>query len=275
MVETSVAEGTASPELRSSGDAILRLEGISKQFPGTLALDNVNFDVRSGEVHVLFGENGAGKSTLIQIVAGVYRQSSGSMTLNGDTVSLSSVKHARELGVSAVFQEFSLVPELSVEDNLFLGSELTRGPLLDKVSLRRQARETLDRLGFALKANSIVLYLSRAEQQMVEIAKAFRTKPSIMIMPRRQCIRPTDTVSAAQTLHLPRASTALGLRTFTPWLLSPLRFSMPSQPCGFAPQRLRNKILQTLNMAFRAMHKATGPQGRSRTYKQRGNTLML
>ena len=82
MVETSVAGSTASPESKSSGDVILRLEGISKQFPGTLALDKVDFDVRSGEVHVLFGENGAGKSTLIQIVAGVYRQSSGLMNLN-------------------------------------------------------------------------------------------------------------------------------------------------------------------------------------------------
>jgi ribose transport system ATP-binding protein len=197
LVETSVTEETASPEIRSSGDVILRLEGISKQFPGTLALDNVDFDVRSGEVHVLFGENGAGKSTLIQIVAGVYRQSSGSVNLNGDNVTLASVKRARELGVSAVFQEFSLVPELSVEDNLFLGSELTRGPLLDKVSLRRQARETLDRLGFALKANSIVLYLSRAEQQMVEIAKAFRTKPSVMIFDE-----PTASLTERETERL-------------------------------------------------------------------------
>ena len=197
MVETSVNEDTASPEQRSSGDVILRLEGISKQFPGTLALDGVDFDVRSGEVHVLFGENGAGKSTLIQIVAGVYRQSRGTINLNGTDVNLSSVQRARELGVSAVFQEFSLVPELSVEDNLFLGSELTRGPLLNKVALRKQARETLDRLGFPLKANSIVLYLSRAEQQMVEIAKAFRSKPDIMIFDE-----PTASLTERETERL-------------------------------------------------------------------------
>jgi ribose transport system ATP-binding protein len=148
-------------------------------------------------VHVLFGENGAGKSTLIQLVAGVYRQSSGSIKLKGNEVSLSSVQRARDLGVSAVFQEFSLVPELSVEDNLFLGSELTRGPFLNKVLLRKQARETLDRLGFPLKANSIVLYLSRAEQQMVEIAKAFRTKPSIMIFDE-----PTASLTEKETERL-------------------------------------------------------------------------
>lgn len=181
MPETSEVSPTASPEVANSGDVILRLEGISKQFPGTLALDRVDFDVLAGEVHVLFGENGAGKSTLIQLVAGVYRPSAGVIHLKGQEVSLSSVQRARDLGVSAVFQEFSLVPELSVEDNLFLGSELTRGPFLNKALLRKQARETLDRLGFPLKANSIVLYLSRAEQQMVEIAKAFRTSPSIMI----------------------------------------------------------------------------------------------
>jgi len=195
--ETSVTDATASPETPISGDVILKLESISKQFPGTLALDHVNFDVRGGEVHVLFGENGAGKSTLIQLVAGVYRQSSGTIQFKGQGVSLTSVQQARDLGVSAVFQEFSLVPELSVEDNLFLGSELTRGPFLNKVLLRKQARETLDRLGFPLKANSIVLYLTRAEQQMVEIAKAFRTKPSIMIFDE-----PTASLTEKETERL-------------------------------------------------------------------------
>ncbi len=160
----------------------MRVEGISKRFPGTLALDKVSLDVRASEVHVLFGENGAGKSTLIQIVAGVHRPTAGKIFLNGREEVMNSVHHARELGVSAVFQEFSIVPQLTVQENLFLGSEMMRGPFLDKARLHRQAEETLTRLGFPLKPNQLVMYLSRAEQQMVEIAKAFRTKPSIMIL---------------------------------------------------------------------------------------------
>ena len=197
MPQASAVNGTAPPEHPSSGDVILKMENISKQFPGTLALDRVTMDVRAGEVHVLFGENGAGKSTMIQIIAGVYRQTSGTIHFKGEPVSIHSVQHARGLGMSAVFQEFSLVPELSVEDNLFLGSELTRGPILRKAALRKQARETLDRLGFPLKPNKIVLYLSRAEQQMVEIAKAFRTKPAIMIFDE-----PTASLTERETERL-------------------------------------------------------------------------
>ncbi len=162
--------------------ALLRVENISKQFPGTLALDNVSLEVRSGEVHVLFGENGAGKSTLIQILAGVHHPTKGKVFLNGQETELQSVHHARDLGISAVFQEFSIIPQLTVGQNLFLGSEMTKGPFLDKAKLRDQANETLNRLGFPLDPDKLVMYLSRAEQQMVEIAKAFRTKPSIVIL---------------------------------------------------------------------------------------------
>jgi len=164
-----------------AGSVLLRVENISKQFPGTLALDNVSLDVRRGEVHVLFGENGAGKSTLIQILAGVHHSTMGKIFLDGQETELQSVHHARELGISAVFQEFSVIPQLTVEENLFLGSEMTNGPFLDKKKLRSQVKELLQRLGFPLDPNKYVMYLSRAEQQMVEIAKAFRTKPSIVI----------------------------------------------------------------------------------------------
>jgi ribose transport system ATP-binding protein len=161
---------------------LLKLDNITKQYPGTLALNQVNFDVHAGEVHVLFGENGAGKSTLIQIVAGVIQPSSGQLFLNGEELKIYSVHHARELGISAVFQEFSLIPQLTVEENLFLGSEVLFGPFIKKKLLHKRACETLDRLGFDLPPEKKVMHLTRAEQQMVEIAKAFRTKPSIMIL---------------------------------------------------------------------------------------------
>lgn len=161
---------------------LLEVRALSKQFPGVVALDAVDFELRPGEVHVLFGENGAGKSTLIQTLAGAHRPSGGTISFRGRQVALESVHHARTLGISAVFQEFSLVPTLTVEENLFLGAEPTRHGLLDKVHIRERAREVLDELGFPLKPRRLVQYLSRAEQQMLEIAKAFRTDPSVLIL---------------------------------------------------------------------------------------------
>jgi ribose transport system ATP-binding protein len=161
---------------------LLRVERLSKHFPGVVALDAVDFDLAAGEVHVLFGENGAGKSTLIQTLAGVHRPTAGVIRFRGEAVELDSVHHARQLGISAVFQEFSLVPQLSVEENLFLGAEITFYGLLNKRELRRRAQEILDRLGFPLPPGKRVQYLSRAEQQMVEIAKAFRSEPAVLIL---------------------------------------------------------------------------------------------
>jgi ribose transport system ATP-binding protein len=176
---------------------LLRLELISKQFPGVLALDNVDFELKAGEVHVLFGENGAGKSTLISLVAGVYRPTQGRIHLRGELVDLGSVHQARQLGISAVFQEFSLVPQLTVEQNLFLGAEVTEHGLLNKRAMHARAREILDRLGFPLKPGIRVAYLSRAEQQMVEIAKAFRTEPAILILDE-----PTASLTERETERL-------------------------------------------------------------------------
>ena len=161
---------------------LLEVEQLSKQFPGVIALDKVDFDLRPGEVHVLFGENGAGKSTLIQTLAGAYQPTAGTIKFRGRPMTLESVHHARALGISAVFQELSLVPTLTAEENLFLGAEPTRRGLLDKARIRRRAREMLDELGFPLKRRQIVQYLSRAEQQMLEIAKAFRTDLSVLIL---------------------------------------------------------------------------------------------
>ncbi|HEX7967085.1 MAG TPA: sugar ABC transporter ATP-binding protein [Stellaceae bacterium] len=180
VVETVFESGPAD---RAAGPPVLlRAEGLSKHFPGVVALDAVDFDLRPGEVHVLFGENGAGKSTLIQTLAGVHRPTAGVIRFRDAAVELQSVHHARTLGISAVFQEFSLVPQLTVEENLFLGAEITAHGLLNKRALRRRAQEILDRLGFPLRPGQRVQYLSRAEQQMVEIAKAFRTEPAVLIL---------------------------------------------------------------------------------------------
>ncbi len=161
---------------------LLKLERITKRYPGVLALDQVDFDLRPGEVHVLFGENGAGKSTIISIIAGALRPDAGRIEFRGRQIALASVHHARSLGISAVFQEFSLVPQLTVEQNLFLGAEETSWGRLNKSALHENAAEILKRLGFPLRPTQRVEYLSRAEQQMVEIAKAFRSDLSVLIL---------------------------------------------------------------------------------------------
>jgi len=161
---------------------LLKLENISKHFPGVIALQEMQLTIMPGEVHILFGENGAGKSTLISTIAGVHQATSGHIYFEGKKIRLNSVQEARELGISAVFQEFSLVPQLSIAQNLFLGAEPLKNGLLDRNENIKAAKALLARLGFELEANRKVAYLSRAEQQMVEIAKAFRTEPKVLIL---------------------------------------------------------------------------------------------
>jgi len=176
---------------------LLELSGISKRFPGVVALDRVDFDLRHGEVHVLFGENGAGKSTLINIIAGTYPPDEGGFTYQGEAVSHLTPHAARLLGISPVFQEFSLVPDLTVEQNLFLGRELSRGGVLDRSGMRARALELIELLGFDLDPNRKVRNLSRAHQQMVEIAKAFLADVRLLILDE-----PTASLTEAEAAKL-------------------------------------------------------------------------
>src|SRR5947209_3726756 len=177
--------------------ALLRLERVSKRFPGVVALDGVDFELRPGEVHVLFGENGAGKSTLINIIAGTYPPDEGEFFYQGETVRHLTPHAARMLGISPVFQEFSLVPELTVEQNLFLGREMTRGGVLDRAAMRARAVELIGLLGFDLDPNHKVRELSRAHQQMVEIAKAFLADVRLLILDE-----PTASLTEAEAKKL-------------------------------------------------------------------------
>src|SRR2546429_5917155 len=115
---------------RSMADTALRAEGISKRFPGVAALAGVHFDLRPGEVHVLAGANGAGKSTLIKVLAGVYPPDEGQLYMNDHPVHFRSPQEARNHGIAVIYQEFSLVPDLSVAENIFLGREQPKGPPL-------------------------------------------------------------------------------------------------------------------------------------------------
>ncbi|HYD04126.1 MAG TPA: sugar ABC transporter ATP-binding protein [Reyranella sp.] len=165
-----------------AGTLLIATKGLSKHYPGVDALVDVDFELRPGEVHALFGENGAGKSTLISILAGANQPTRGEIHFRGNPLTFADVGAARSRGISAVFQEFSLVPQLTVAENLFLGDEPLRGGFLDRRNELKRARELLERLGFPLEADRRVQELSRAEQQMVEIAKAFRGDLSVLIL---------------------------------------------------------------------------------------------
>ena len=153
---------------------LVQLKGISKSFWGVHALSNVDFDLKPGEVHVLIGENGAGKSTLMKILSGNYGEDSGEIILSGEKVIIDSPKKAEEFGISIIHQEFNLVPELSVMQNIFLGHEpRSKIPLfLDNIASREKAQELLDRVGLDVGLDENVEDLGVAQKQLVELAKA-------------------------------------------------------------------------------------------------------
>lgn len=162
---------------------VLSMRGLGKRYGTHWALRGVSLDLAPGEVHVLFGENGAGKSTLISMLSGAGQPTEGSLSIGGFQGSFGSVTEARGHGVRAVFQEFSLVPNLTVADNIVLGDEATgRCGLLDKASARREARQLIERLGFDLDVHAFVADLPRGKQQMVEICKAVRAVPKVLIL---------------------------------------------------------------------------------------------
>jgi len=161
---------------------MLAVQGLGKSFRGVRALADVDLDLRAGEVHALLGENGAGKSTLIHLLVGAYPQSTGYFTVAGRTYPKMTPTLARELGIAAVFQEFSLAPDLSVVDNLFLGREIRKGWGLDQPRMRREAASLLTTLAFDLPLAARVGDLSRAQKQMVEIAKVLRLAPRVLIL---------------------------------------------------------------------------------------------
>jgi ribose transport system ATP-binding protein len=159
--------------------AIMRARGVSVHYGPVAALMNVDFDVRSGAVHALVGENGAGKSTLMRVLSGAVRPNQGALTLDGVAVSFASPRDARRSGVRMIHQELSLVPDLTVADNIFLGAEPSRGGILDRKRARADARAVLTALGEDIDPDARVGTLSLAKCEIVEIAKALAT-PSVV-----------------------------------------------------------------------------------------------
>lgn len=165
-------------------ETFLQMNHITKRFPGVLALSNVNFTLRKGEVHALLGENGAGKSTLMKILSGVYQPDEGDIIFEDRPVSFSDPLSAQHAGITIIHQEFNLFPELTVEENIFIGREFCKNNRwrLDEKQQRQAATEILHRLNLNISPETLVADLTVAQQQMVEIAKAISVNAKILIM---------------------------------------------------------------------------------------------
>lgn len=166
----------------NENDYVLRVQNISKAFPGVKALDDVSFDIRRGSFHALVGENGAGKSTLIKILSGVYIADSGSVTFNGKPMEVKSPLEAQQLGISVVHQELKLVESLTVKENIFLGRPIMGKFGVSMQKMREEARKFLDRLKMPLDPDELVSNLSVAQKQIVEICKALSFNSDLIIM---------------------------------------------------------------------------------------------
>jgi rhamnose transport system ATP-binding protein len=162
---------------------LLELIQISKSFSGVEVLHHVSFSLRPGEVHALLGENGAGKSTLVKVMTGVHQPESGEIRLNGEPVHFSDARDSRQAGIAAIYQELSLFPDLDVAENIFVGRQPTKsGGRIDWRKIYREAGQLLDSLGVHLDLKKKARHLSIAQQQMVEIARAFSIQARILVM---------------------------------------------------------------------------------------------
>jgi ribose transport system ATP-binding protein len=172
----------------SQQEITLRMESISKAFPGVQALDNVDFEAASGEVVALVGENGAGKSTLMKILCGAYRKDAGRIFLRDQETEIENPYHAQQLGIAIIYQEFNLTPNQSAAANIFISREPQQQGLgrffnfVDRRRMEREAQEHLNRVGARVPATALIRDLSVAQQQMVEVAKALAVDARIIIM---------------------------------------------------------------------------------------------
>lgn len=163
-------------------EPILALKNVTKQYPGVTALDHMNLEVYPGEVHALMGENGAGKSTLIKVISGAIRPNGGTIVYEGEAYTSMTPALSRKLGIGVIYQEFNLVPELSVAENIFLGQKLTRGHTIDRKRMNKKAAELLDSFGISIDVTKEVKSLTVAYQQLVEITKTISSDVKVLIM---------------------------------------------------------------------------------------------
>jgi inositol transport system ATP-binding protein len=193
----------------SASSLLLSMSDISKRFPGVVALSDVSLELRRGEVLGLIGENGAGKSTLLKILSGAQRPDAGTILLDGEPQVFAPPYEAQRKGIVTIYQEFNLIPTLSVADNIMIGREAGRAGFVNWSGTFRAARDALERLGLRINSRRLVRDLSVADQQMVEIARALSMDTRLIVMDE-----PTAALSAAEVerLHdLMRALKARGI----------------------------------------------------------------
>jgi ABC-type sugar transport system ATPase subunit len=181
-------------------DAILEIRDVSKSFSGVPVLEHINMKIARGEVHVIVGENGAGKSTLMKIISGVYRKDGGEIVFEGRPVQINSVEKALQMGIGIIHQEFNLLPHRTIGQNIFLGHEPIKNPLLkliDHGAIYRRSSELLNYLGMEIDPKTPVYSLGIAQQQMVEVAKALSFTSKVLIMDE-----PTATLTRKETAKL-------------------------------------------------------------------------
>ncbi len=181
----------------STAIPVLEMQGITKRFHGVPALQNVNLTIYPGEVHALMGENGAGKSTLMKILAGAYIADEGEIRISCRPVKITDPASARKASINLIYQELNVAPNLTVTENIFMGSELQRSQFLDRKAMQLEAQQVLESLGASFAADDIVGNLAIAEQQQVEIARALKDKSRILVMDE-----PTAALSDRETERL-------------------------------------------------------------------------
>ncbi len=163
-------------------ETILQMKNIHKFFPGVHALDDANLEVRKGEVHALLGENGAGKSTMIKVLGAIYKPDEGQIYINGDPVIMQNVRDAQHYGISIIHQELLLIPEMTIADNIFIGTKPKSYGYVSRKQIEDEAQKLLDQLNIGLDSKALVSTLSVAQQQIVEIVKAISFNARIIVM---------------------------------------------------------------------------------------------
>ncbi|MER1987905.1 MAG: xylose ABC transporter ATP-binding protein [Solibacillus sp.] len=163
---------------------VLEMQGITKEFPGVKALDQVTFSVKKGEIHALCGENGAGKSTLMKVLSGVYPAGTydGKIFIQGQEASFKSIKESQDAGIAIIYQELALVGEMTIAENLFLGHDLMRAPIINWNEIYKKSMVALQKVGLDLDPQTKVSELTVGKQQLIEIAKALTKETDILIL---------------------------------------------------------------------------------------------
>ena len=182
---------------RAAATPLLQMRGISKQFPGVRALDDVNLSVLPGEIHALLGENGAGKSTLLKILSGAERPDTGTITFAGQDTVITSPHHAQSLGIVTIYQEFTLAPNMTIAENVFIGREPGPGVFVSWRKMQDETHALIRRIGLEVSPMRLVRDLSVAEQQMVEIARALSMRSRLIVMDE-----PTSALSSTEVEKL-------------------------------------------------------------------------